>query len=44
MRELAAILEEHDITVEVIQSDKPGFVVYEDRYQIAAEPLRDSGA
>ena len=44
MRELAAILEDHDIAVDVIQTDRPGFVVYEDRYQIAAEPFRDSGA
>ena len=44
MRELAAILEDHDIAVDVIQTERPGFVVYEDRYQIAAEPFRDSGA
>ena len=44
MRELAAILEDHDITVDVIQTDRPGFVVYEDRHQVAAEPFKDSGA
>lgn len=44
MRELAAILEDHDIAVDVIQTERPGFVVYEDRYQIAAEPFKDSGA
>ena len=44
MRELAAILEEHDIVVEVIRTERPGFVVYEDRHQVAAEPFKDSGA
>jgi hypothetical protein len=39
-RELAAILEEHGIGTEVLTTDRPGFVVYEDDYQVLAEPLR----
>ena len=44
MRELAAILEEHDIGVEVIQTERPGYIVYEDEYQVTAEAFKDSGA
>ena len=44
MRELAAILEEHDIGVDIIQTTRPGYVVYEDVYQITAEPFSDPGA
>lgn len=42
MRELAAILETHDIAVEVIQTDRPGYIVYEDNYQVCAEPFRET--
>ena len=44
MRELAAILEAHDIEVEMIQTDKPGYITYEDRHQIVAEAFSDTGA
>jgi hypothetical protein len=40
-RELVAILEAHDIRTEMITSDRPGYVVYEDQYQVVAEPFRD---
>ncbi len=43
MREMAAILEEHGIPVEVVKTDKPGFIVYEGRYQVVAEPFRETG-
>ena len=44
MRKLEAILEDHDIAVDLMQTDRPGFVVCEDRHQVAAEPGTDSGA
>jgi hypothetical protein len=39
-RELAAILKAHDIPVEMITSTRPGYVVYEDEFQVLAEPFR----
>ncbi len=42
MRELVAILDAHSVSVEVVRTDRPGYVVYEDDYQIAAEPFRDT--
>jgi len=44
MHGLAQILRAHDVHVEVIKTDRPGYVVYEDAYQITAEPFGDSGA
>jgi hypothetical protein len=38
-RELAAILEAHDIRTEMLTTDRPGYVVYEDDYQVVAEPF-----
>src|SRR4051812_29952977 len=40
MHEIAALLEQHDIRSEVIRSERPGYVVYEDEFQVAAEPFR----
>ena len=39
MRALAALLEHKDTLVDVIQTDKPGYFVYEDEYQVAAIPF-----
>jgi hypothetical protein len=39
-RELAAILEAHDIRTEMLTADRPGYVVYEDEFQVLAEPFR----
>lgn len=44
MRDLAAILEAHGIATEMLRTNRPGYVVYEDRFQVSAEPFRDSGA
>ncbi len=40
MYELKQIMEEHDIFVEVVMTDKPGYIVYEDEVQIVAEPYK----
>lgn len=42
MRQVAVILAAHDRPVEMIRSDRPGYIVYEDDHQVAAEPFRDT--
>jgi hypothetical protein len=44
MRELAAILENHGVRIDVIRTERPGYIVYEDEHQITAEPFNDSDA
>ncbi|HFD86142.1 MAG TPA: hypothetical protein ENJ35_00525 [Gammaproteobacteria bacterium] len=44
MRELATILEGHGFEVAVLQTDRPGYIVYEDAHQITAEPFSETGA
>lgn len=39
MRELTVLLEHKDIAVEEFRTDKPGYIVYEDDYQVAAIPF-----
>jgi hypothetical protein len=41
MRELTWILEENHVFIRVIRTRRPGYIVYEDETQIAAEPFRD---
>ncbi len=40
--ELKAILEENEYTIELIKERRLGYVVYEDAYQIVAEPFFES--
>ena len=42
MRELQHILEKHGDAVEVLTTQRPGYIVYEDEFQIAAYPYRDT--
>jgi hypothetical protein len=42
MREMVEILESHSVAVEAITTDRPGYITYEDDYQIAAEPFADT--
>jgi len=42
MRELVAILEKHGHRVEMIREDRVGQVVYEDEFQVVAEPFADT--
>lgn len=44
MYEVANILESHGVHVEVIRSSRPGYVVYEDEFQVTAEPFQSTGA
>jgi hypothetical protein len=38
---MVAILENHGIRVKMLQTEKPGYVVYKDEFQVVAEPFRD---
>ena len=40
VRSLAAILHRHGYSVRMLKTDRVGYVVYEDEYQIVAEPFR----
>jgi hypothetical protein len=42
MRELAVILEAHDVRTEMLWTERPGYIVYEDEFQVAAEPFSDT--
>ena len=39
-RELAALLEQYGVPTRMVTTDRPGYVVYEDEFQVAAEPFR----
>jgi len=42
MRVFAEILERYDIAVQMIRTDRPGYVLYEDEYQVVAYPFADT--
>jgi hypothetical protein len=42
IRGLAAILHNHGIPVLMLKADRVGYVVYEDEYQVVAEPFADT--
>ncbi|PZQ17204.1 MAG: hypothetical protein DI565_07495 [Ancylobacter novellus] len=42
IRAYAAVLEEYGVAVEMIHTDRPGFIVYEDEWQVAAYPFSDT--
>ena len=44
VRIVAALLEARGIPVVTIATDRPGYIVYEDDFQVVAEPFADSGA
>jgi len=39
IRSLVAILQNHGIAVQMLRTDRVGYIVYEDEYQIVAEPF-----
>jgi hypothetical protein len=41
-REVVELLRQHDVVVETILTGRPGFLVYEDDFQIVAEPLSET--
>ena len=42
VRDLAAILDNHGVPVRTLKAKRVGYVVYEDEYQIVAEPFADT--
>jgi len=40
--EIVAILKEHNVLVKVLKSRKPGYIVYEDDFQIVAEIFKQN--
>lgn len=40
MRELVTLLAHKDVLVEELKTDRPGYILYEDEYQVAAVPFR----
>ena len=43
MREFAELLRTLDVVVDEVYSDRPGKVLYEDKFQVLAKPYQDSG-
>jgi hypothetical protein len=41
IREMVAILQNHDVAVQMLKARRVGYVVYEDKYQVVAEPFAD---
>ncbi len=41
-RNLMGILQDHGFHTEMLKTERPGYLVYEDEYQIVAEPFRDT--
>jgi hypothetical protein len=39
MWQLKAVIENHGFNIKVLTTDRPGYVVYEDEYQVVAEPF-----
>ena len=44
VRRLVALLESSVVAVEMITTERPGYFVYEDEFQIVAEPFADTPA
>jgi hypothetical protein len=42
LRALAAMLERHGFVTQMLWTRRPGYLVYEDDYQVAAVPFRDT--
>lgn len=42
MYEFKAILENHGVGVDVIRTQRPGYIVYQDEHQVTAEPYAET--
>ena len=40
--DLVALLEEHGYMIEILRTERVGFIVYEDKNQVVAEPFSDT--
>lgn len=41
LREVLSILDNHEIHFEMIKTETPGYIVYENNHQVVAEPFFD---
>jgi hypothetical protein len=41
-REMAAIIRTHGYTIREVHTDRPGYVVHEDEFQVVAEPFSET--
>ena len=41
IREMVTILEDHGVSVQMLKTERVGYVVYEDAYQVVAEPFQN---
>jgi hypothetical protein len=41
-REVKELLRQHDLVVETILTERPGFIVYDDEFQVIAEPFSET--
>jgi hypothetical protein len=44
IRDLCELLNARGVLVHTVVSERPGYIVYEDDFQVVAEPFADSGA
>jgi hypothetical protein len=44
MHEIKDVLKAHGISVNILKTKKPGYIIYEDKYQICAEPFKETKA
>lgn len=44
MQEMIAILNDAGIPIEMVKTSNPGYVVYQDEFQVVAEHFRETGA
>ena len=42
MREYQRVLEAYDIRLEMLRTERPGYIVYEDDHQVVAYPFADT--
>jgi hypothetical protein len=42
LREIVAILDNHNVHSRMIKTGRPGYIVYEDSHQVVAEPFSDA--
>jgi hypothetical protein len=42
IREIVNLLERHEVRVQMIKSERPGYIVYQDNFQVVAVPFADS--
>jgi hypothetical protein len=42
MRQFASVLQSYDIVVETITTRRPGYIIYEDDFQVAAYPFKET--